>query len=123
MTSLTTRSTESRRRSAVLTAVSACLMLLGAAAAVQAAPASDAAPSVKVAYGDLNLAGAEGNNTLYARIVAAARQVCNVNDVDTRDLRGMAAAKACQTRAISQAVSAVHSPQLAAIYSARQGRG
>jgi len=122
MTALTTPSIDSRRGAAALAALTACL-LLGAAGAAHAMQAADAASTVRVAYGDLNLASEQGNGALYARIVSAARQVCGVGDVDGRDLQGLATAKACESRAIAQAVSNVHSEKLAAIYSARLRHG
>src|SRR5579863_2786782 len=111
MTLITTR-LSSFRRAATLTALGA-LLIAGASGAAYAASPGDAAPSVKVAYSDLNLATAQGNNALYARIVSAARQVCNIEDVDGRDLRGFVAAQACEASAIAQAVKSVPSPQLA----------
>ena len=108
------------RRTAALTALGA-LLIAGSAGAAYAA--DGAVPTVKVAYSDLNLASAQGNSALYARIVSAARQVCNAEDVDGRDLRGFVAAKACEANAIAQAVKSVPSPQLAALYDARLNQG
>lgn len=122
MTALTTHSADFRRSTAALAALTACL-LLGAAGAAHAVQPADAAPTVRVAYGDLNLASEQGNSTLYARIVSAARAVCGIGDVDIRDLRGLATARACESHAIAQAVSDVHSAKLAAIYSARLRHG
>jgi UrcA family protein len=122
MTTLTTRNSDFRRTAAALAALTACF-LLGATGAAQAAQPADAAPSVRVAYGDLNLDSEQGNSALYARIVSAARQVCRVGEVDIRELQALASAKACESHAIAQAVSDVHSPKLAAIYSARVNRG
>ena len=122
MTALTTHSIDFRRSTALLAALTACL-LLGAAGAAHAVQPADAAPTVRVAYGDLNLASEQGNSTLYARIVSAARAVCGIDDVDNRDLPGLATARACESRAIAQAVSDVHSEKLAAIYSARLRHG
>jgi UrcA family protein len=107
---------------AALSALSACLILGASSLANAAAPAA-AAPAVTVAYGDLNLGTEQGSRTLYARIVAAARQVCFADDVDIRDLRGLVAARGCETHAIAQAVHDVHSPRLAAIYSAQLRHG
>lgn len=104
---------------AMLTTVSAC-MLAGIA---QVARADEPAPSVTVAYGDLNLASAQGANTLYARIVSAARAVCGAGEVDIRNLRSLADERSCESNAIAQAVHAVHSPSLAALANTRQPQG
>jgi UrcA family protein len=122
MTSLISRCSNYRLTSTALAALTACF-LLGATGAAHATQSADAAPSVRVAYGDLNLASEQGNSTLYARIVSAARAVCRVDDVDIRDLGALASARACESHAIAQAVSDVHSPKLAAIYSAHVRRG
>lgn len=83
---------------------------------------SDAA-SVKVAYGDLDLATTEGTSTLYGRLVAAAHTVCGASGVDNRDLRAVALERSCERRAISHAVDDVQSPQLAALVGARVRHG
>lgn len=121
MNSLTSRFSELRRRSAALAALTACL-LTGAAAA-HASAAADAVPAVTVRYADLNLATAQGADALYARIVSAARQVCLRDRLDLRDLHGLERVKACEARAIEQAVHAVNSPRLAALYGTRQRHG
>jgi UrcA family protein len=107
------------RRTAALSALGAFL-IVGASGAAYAVEPADAAPAAKVAYGDLNLASEQGNSTLHARIVSAARQVCNSQDLDIRDLQRFSAAQACEANAIAQAVSAVHSRQLAALNGARR---
>lgn len=122
MTALTTHSIDFRRSTAALAALTACL-LLGAAGAAHAVQPADAAPTVRVSYGDLNLASEQGNSTLYARIVSAARTVCGVGEVDIRDLHALASARSCEAHAIAQAVSDVPSPKLAALYSSRLRRG
>jgi UrcA family protein len=121
MTSATSRFSNFRR-TAALSALGA-LLIVGASGAAYADDPADAAPTVKVSYGDLNLASAQGNSMLYARIVSAARQVCNSQDVDIRDLQRFSAAQACEANAIAQAVSAAHSPQLAALNSAHLRHG
>jgi UrcA family protein len=104
---------------AMLTTVSACMI----AGMAQMARAAEPAPSVKVAYSDLNLGSAQGTNALYARIVFAARQVCGAGEVDIRNLRSLADERTCESNAITQAVHAVHSPALAALASTRQPQG
>lgn len=114
-----------RRLRAGTLVFAACLLgaATGAAAAATAAAAGDSAQvrTTRVAYGDLNLATAEGSRALYARIESAARQVCG--PYDARNLAEVAAARACQARAVAQAVSDVHSPMLAATYAARRSHG
>lgn len=121
MNSIHTRFTHPRRALTAVGALAACL--IGAAGSALAASPTDGATSVRVAYGDLNLASDQGNSALYARIRAAARQVCFVDSVDMRDLARYAAARSCEAHAIANAVQAVHNPGLAAIYSAHSPRG
>ena len=110
------------RRSAVLTAFGA-LLIVGASGAASAAAFADEAPTATVKYGDLNLATTQGNSALYERIMAAARQVCNSRNVDIRDLQRFRAAEMCEAHAITQAVNSVHSPELAALNVARLHQG
>jgi UrcA family protein len=104
---------------AMITTVSACML----AGLVQVARAAEPAPSITVAYGDLNLATAQGANTLYARIVDAARTVCGADRVDIRELRALGEARSCESNAIAQAVQAVHHPAQAALAGTRQPQG
>jgi UrcA family protein len=103
-----------RRTSATLAALAGCLIVGTAHAA-----SPDAAPSVRVPYGDLNLNTERGANTLYARIAAAARQVCAADSVDLRNLQAYAAMRSCETQAIANAVHAVPAPKVAARFAAR----
>jgi UrcA family protein len=121
MNSINTRFTHPRRAFGALGALAACL--IGAAGGALAASPADGAATVKVAFSDLNLASDQGNSTLYARISAAAREVCQVDRADIRDLARYAQARSCEAQAIAKAVQAVHSPRLAAIYSAHLPRG
>lgn len=121
MNSIATSFTHQRRTLAAFGALAACL--IGASSSALAATSADAAPSVTVTYGDLNLTSDEGNSALYARITAAAREVCFAGGVSIRDLGRYSQARSCEAQAIAQAVHAVHSPRLAAIYDARQPRG
>jgi UrcA family protein len=117
MTPATSRISGLLRASATLTA---CLVI-GATATAHAAASSDATRSVRVNYRDLNLATEQGTQALYARIVSAAHQVCEVRDI--RVFAEVAAAKACQAQAIAHAVRDVNNPRLAATYSAHQRQG
>jgi len=71
-------------------------------------------PQVHVKYADLNLNSEAGAAVLYQRIRSAAAQVCGTFGV--RDLSAQAAAKACQARAIGEAVATVHAPALTQVY-------
>ena len=120
MNPINTRFTHTRR---ALTALGLAACLIGAAgSALAASPTADVA-TARVAYSDLNLASDQGNSTLYARISAAAREVCSVDRADMRDLVRYAQARSCEAQAIAHAVQAVHSARLAAIYNAHSQRG
>jgi UrcA family protein len=111
-------SSMSRRLRGSTIALAACLLGAVAGTAGAAGVASDAdVRTMRVTYGDLNLATEQGSRALYARIESAARQVCAPDD--ERNLEAVAAARACKARAIAQAVNAVHSPMLAATFAAR----
>jgi UrcA family protein len=57
---------------------------------------------------------------LLQRITRAARQVCEIDDI--RDLTALAQSQACERRAVTEAVDAVHSERLAALYARAQTR-
>jgi UrcA family protein len=102
--------------------IAACVAVSAAGSARAASLADDAAvPALKVRYGDLNLATEQGSLALYARIQAAAQQVCAPDDI--RDLQAVAAARSCRQQAIAQAVHDVHSPALASVYAAQLSHG
>ena len=121
MTIATTRLSHNWHTSAALTALTACLLVGAAGNSRAATPANP--PAVKVTYGDLNLESTPGTQVLYARIESAARQVCGSREVDIRDLGALSRAQSCESRAIAQAVQAVHSPALAALSNARVRHG
>jgi UrcA family protein len=102
----------------LLGALAACV--LGAASAVAGTASAAAVPTVHVSYRDLNLATAADNRTLYTRITRAAHQVCPVSDI--RDLGAVARGNACEREAVTRAVHAVPSTQLAALYAQTQPR-
>ena len=118
MSSFTNRINRSRFLG-ITFATLAAAMVIGTAGA---APVSEA-PSVKVSYGDLNLASDAGTQALYSRIVSAARDVCFARDVDNRDLGAMAASRSCVNTAIANAVSTIHNERLAALSGARTAHG
>jgi UrcA family protein len=115
--SRTTTKTSIRRCAIGAVALAGCV--LGAMSAVQAAETG--APSVVVTYTDLDLATDSGNQALYQRIAAAARQVCPAEA--TRNLKQFSASRACQATAIKQAVDEVSSPRLAAVRAAHARHG
>jgi UrcA family protein len=76
-------------------------LLLGPAVAGEQDP-----PTKIVKYGDLDLAKADGVQSLYRRIQAAAKDVCpNANSMD---LSMVSAQRACMSRAIDDAVKSVN---------------
>ena len=118
MTSATFNS-RGRLRAAVACAALAACSAIGAVGSAHAASADSR--TLKVRYSDLNLSTEQGSLALYGRIVAAAHQVCVLDDI--RDLRAVAAVKACREQAIAQAVRDVNSPMLASVYAARLRQG
>ena len=90
--------------------------------AAQAAPAVEAR-SVKVSYGDLNLASDAGAQVLYGRIVSAAREVCEAGRLDNRDLRAVSIERRCEAQAIAAAVSSVNNPRVAALHESHTAHG
>jgi len=118
MTSATLNLGARLRTAMALTALAACTAI-GAVGSAHAATAD--VPALKVRYADLNLSTEQGSLALYGRIVAAAHQVCAVDDI--RDLHAVNAAKACREEAIAQAVRDVNSPMLASVYAERLRQG
>jgi UrcA family protein len=105
----------------MLAALTAC-MAVGLANVARAAD-PEAAPSVTVRFGDLDLASAKGVDTLYARVSAAARQVCAAGSVDMRDLQAYASERACVSQAIANALHDVHDTRVASSLAARHDQG
>jgi UrcA family protein len=110
--------TRARARFAVA-AVAGCLF--AAAVGVAGAAPSDSPPTVRVSYGDLDLTTAQGVHALYGRIVAAAEQVCPVAQMQNLTLYWKS--RACQKRAIAEAVERVGNPRLAALLARHESRG
>lgn len=75
--------------------------------------------SATVSYRDLNLSSREAAAVLYRRIVQAARDVCDRQDIG---LGSQAEARACSNKAIADAVTQVGHPQLIAVYNAKNHR-
>jgi len=74
--------------------------------------------SIEVEYTDINLATTAGAETLYGRIVRAARVACGPSE--TRSAAMMTAYRGCLTQAVDGAVKEIGSPKLSALH---QGRG
>jgi len=105
----------------MLAALTACMAVGLAAVAHAATPAG--APSVTVPFGDLNLASTKGIDTLYARVAAAARQVCAPGGVDIRDLQAYAIERACVSQAIANALRDLPDARVASSLAARHDQG
>jgi UrcA family protein len=97
-----------------------CVLGIGSSMA-QAVTTTEDVPSVTVQYSALDLTSDDGARILYRRIASAAQAVCPA--ADPRDLNGFARSKSCRSEAIARAVRDIHSPRLAALYSARITRG
>ena len=97
----------------MLAALTACMAVGLVDVARSATP--DEAPSVKVSYGDLDLANAQGAQTLHARITAAARQVCAPDGFDARNLTLFAVERSCMRVAVTNAERQVQATQVARI--------
>ena len=85
---------------AILSAVA-----LSVAAVGVAVPANAETRSVKVEYGDLDLASAEGKTTLQGRLKGAVRTVCGA--ADNRNLKEIADVSNCEAQANQTARKAV----------------
>jgi UrcA family protein len=76
------------------------------------ASTSGEAPSVRVAYSELDLGKDAGVERLYSRLRHAAEQVCG--NVDNRDLAALRRQEACVHASLDRAVETVHSARLTA---------
>ncbi|MCB1624593.1 MAG: UrcA family protein [Pseudomonadales bacterium] len=100
-------------QNSTLAAVLATLTLSIATTTAHADSQINIPPTVTVSYADLDLSKPAGAETLYGRIAGAARSVCPYN---LRDLREVAAGRACMRTAIAKAVADVDKPMLTANY-------
>jgi len=98
----------------VLCAAGAMLIVSGAPAGAAAIEAGD---SVAVHFGDLDLKTDRGLKTLHRRISRAADQACG--DYDVRDLKRVAAVRACRSYAMGNADKEVE----LAVAAAQRGEG
>jgi UrcA family protein len=97
----------------MLAALTAC-MAVGLVNVARSAPAGQAT-SVKVSYGDLDLASAQGAQTLHQRITAAARQVCEPEGLDLRDLKLYTVERSCMSQTVANAERKVQATKVARI--------
>ena len=79
-----------------------------------AAVGGEAAPSMIVRYHDLNLGNPEGVASLYGRIRGSAAAVCR--SLESRELAREARWNDCVSRAVANAVNAVHNRGLSAYH-------
>ncbi|MGA2777198.1 MAG: UrcA family protein [Steroidobacteraceae bacterium] len=110
--------TNKTRTTAVLGALAALLVGIAMIPTANAA-ASDEAPSLVVRFDAQSLASEGGAREVFAKIVAAARQVCPGDS--TRELGAVFAANQCRKEAIARAVKQIHHPRLVEI-AARHGK-
>jgi len=87
--------------------LSACL-LIGLSAPALGAPHDSEVATKTVRFNDLDLSTADGAQTLYNRIAAAAREVCRGETYQF--------ARKCRMRALEEAVSGVGSSLLSSIH-------
>jgi UrcA family protein len=97
----------------MLAALTAC-MAVGLVDVARSATPGEAA-SVKVSFGDLDLASTQGAHTLHERITAAARQVCEPNGLDLRDLKLYTAERSCMSQTVANAERKVQAAKVASI--------
>jgi UrcA family protein len=119
-TTMNVQNTSKYRATLVAAALSGALSLMYGA--TSSAADSEVVRQVVVRYDDLNLTSPRGASTLYRRISAAAREVCDASDLLSRELGTRAAVDACVQKAISGAVTDVGRSELFAIYNAKNPR-
>lgn len=76
--------------------------------------------SLRVAYGDLNLASQAGVDTLYARLRSAAKRVCSPRE-DIRNLLRHREWRQCMRSALDGAVGDLNVPALSRTHQAATG--
>lgn len=97
---------------ASLVALGLSVLLASSPNIVSAADPTAASRTVK--FADLNISNASDAHRLYMRILAAAQVVCSyvpfASDADT---------VACVQKAVADAVTRIHQPELSAVYNAK----
>src|SRR5215213_7752090 len=91
-----------------------------AAGALVSPNGRDVATRIVVDYGDLDLAEPEAAETLYRRIVSAARRACD--EPNRGDLQQLRRYQACHQIAVTQAVNKVNAQTLTARHRAKTQR-
>jgi UrcA family protein len=81
---------------------------------------SDAAPSVRIAYHDLDIATPQGIATLYVRIRRAAADVCGAGRPETGTRLSTGAIDACTRRAVDATIRQIGVPGLVALQAEQQ---
>lgn len=94
----------------------ATVLLLTCLGVTSSAFAGDEVRSEKVKFQDLNVDSQEGVQVLYGRIHAAAKRVCNENE-----LSRLAAQNACAKKAEANAIDKLNLPQLTVYYKIKTG--
>ena len=105
----------------MLAALTACMAVGLVDVARSAEPGAPV--SVKVSYGDLDLANAQGAHALHARITAAARQVCAPDGFDIRDLQVYSVERSCMSETVANAESKVQARVQVARIEVRKPQG
>jgi UrcA family protein len=88
---------------------------MATASAVNAQGLATKTQELRISYADLDISRPEGAATLLSRLKTASRQVCG-GKPDMRDLERTAAFDRCYKAAVGDAVAAVHSAVLVALY-------
>jgi UrcA family protein len=99
-------------RNKVMAAI--CLAYAMAAVSATAGAANEAPPSGVVRFADLNISDPAGAQTLYRRIQAAARRVCQFDAA--WDINSSGNERGCYRHAVDQAVKGVNSAALSQIH-------
>ena len=95
----------------------ALVATMGAGTAWAEASASQRTVNIEVEYTDINLATQAGAETLYGRIVRAARMACG--PTESRSAAMMSAYRGCVKEAVDGAVKEVGAPSLSALHQDR----
>jgi UrcA family protein len=116
---MNTMTTVNRIRTMIITAIFGAVTTSGAI--LPAAADSFDAPRATVKYADLSISTPQGAAALYARIRAAAYNVCSEFD-SYHNIGALVERERCVNAAIDAAVTKVNSPALSAVYASKTGR-
>jgi UrcA family protein len=105
-----------KMKTAIPCSLLAIAMASHGAVAARAAP-SDNVRQRRVSFADLDLTRSAGAATLYARIISAAREVCEPLSPMTPQRTEQA--RQCRQKAIARAVADVNAPTLTSYYVAK----